>query len=256
MIRDCRDDKPEGWRYLIAQYAPVIRQYLAHYYPARDGELAGRVLKALRNPSSALFAAPRAGTEREFIAAMRRFVLEAVESDRASAAAEVALDLETMTEALKPLTALERQMLWFEAMGYTAEQTAKMMNLEPSTIARLRHRADELLRGAMDRWRKGLVGENGLALGRLAEAARGESCLAGKAYLDTLDGRVTWQNKQDNDYHLAECWHCVDYFCRLREGDFALRVAKPLAAEETARFQALLSVTEGEKPFWKKMFAR
>lgn len=258
MIRDCRDNKPEGWRYLIAQYIPVIRQYLAHYYKGRaaDIKLIERVMMKLRDAQSPLFASPGAGTEREFVAALRGKVLEAVELDKASVEAEVPLDLETMTAALEPLTAMERQMLWMEAMAYTPEETGTLMNLEPSTIAKVRERAEELLRGKMDRWKKGIVADNGFALGRMAEAASGKDCLPGKACLDTLDGRITWKRKQDYDYHVARCWYCVDYFCRLREGDFALRIAKPLSAEETAQFQTLLSVVEEEKPFWKKVFAR
>lgn len=259
MIRDCRGNQPEGWRYLVTHYVPAIRYLLAHYYGTRaaDVKLIDRVLAKLRDPFAALFAEPGPGTEREFVAALRQAVVEIVENDKGSNAAEIPLDLETMTAALAPLTATEKQMLWLESMAYPADLAAKMMNLEPSTIARLRERAGELLRGQMDRWKQGMVGDNGLALGRMAAGAGTTGCLPAKAFLDTIDGRITWDRKQDCESHVATCWHCVDYFSRIREADYALRVTKPLTAAEAAPLFALLSVAvEEKKPLWKKVFTR
>lgn len=259
MIRDCRGNNPEGWRYLVTHYVPVIRYLLAQYYDARsaDTKLIERVLRKLRDAGSPLFAAPGPGTEREFVAALRQKVLETVELDKASAKADLPLDLETMTTALEPLTATEKQMLWFQSMAYTPESTAKLMNLEPSTIQKVRERSDELLRGNMDRWKQGLIAANGLALGLDAAAASTKDCLPAKAYLDTIDGRITWSRKQDYEFHVARCWHCVDHFSRIREADFALRVSKPLKDEESVPFFELLGVTEEKKkvPVWKKLFA-
>lgn len=259
MIRDCRENKPEGWRYLITRYVPVMRRLLAQYYDARsqDTKLLERVLLKLRDADSPLFAAPGPGTEREFVAALRQKFLETVELDKASAGAEIPLDLEVMTKALEPLTATEKQMLWFQGMTYGYDATAKMMNLEPSSIQRVRERADELLRQNMDQWKPGLVASNGIVLGREAAAAGTNDCLPAKAYLDTIDGRITWSRKQDYEFHVAKCWHCVDHFARIREADFSLRVTKPLAAEEAAPWFALLSVpAEKKKTIWRKMFAK
>lgn len=259
MIRDCRENKPEGWRYLVTRYVPVMRYLLARYYAGRsaDTKLLERVLLQLRQANSTLFAAPGPGTEREFVAAMRQKFLEGVELDKASAGAEIPLELETMTTALEPLTATEKQMLWFQSMAYDAESTAKLMNLEPSTIQKVRERSDELLRGNMDQWKPGLAAANGLVLGLEAARAGTKDCLPAKAYLDTIDGRITWSRKQDYEYHVARCWHCVDHFARIREADYALRVTKPLTAEECVPWFELLGVPEEKKrPLWQKMFAR
>lgn len=255
MIRDCRADRPEGWSYLVTTYVPVIRRFLAHYYANRwaDADLIHRVLKALRHPQSVLFQAPGPVTEREFVAMLRQEVLRLVEADQESGKPEVELDLETLTAALEPFTVTEKQLVWMESMAYSAEATALLMNLEVSTVRKARDRAEDALRGALDCWRRGLMAENGLALGRLATAARTPDCLAAKAYLEIIDGRITWARKKDYDFHMAKCWHCVDSFCRIRESDFALRECKPLTADEARPLRELLGLPEEKKSLWRRV---
>ncbi|MCC6344734.1 MAG: hypothetical protein IT166_21215 [Bryobacterales bacterium] len=255
MIRDCRADRPEGWSYLVTTYVPFIRRLLKHYYAGKaEGELTHRVLRALRNPQSALFAAPGAGTEREFAAMLRQEVLRLAEAEEAGATAEVDLDLETFSAALGPFTVTEKQLVWFESMAYDAESTALLMNIEVSTVQKARDRAEEALRQALDRWRRGMLGDNGFALGKLAVAARKADCLAAKAYLEIIDGRITWARKRDYDFHMGGCWHCVDFFCRIREADFALRQVRPLSAEEARPLRELLGLPDGNKSPWRRLF--
>lgn len=256
MIADCRGNKAEGWSYLIRTYIPVMRGILSHYYSGRaaDTQLIERVLKALHNPANSLWAAPGAGTEREFVAQLRQEVMRVVELDKSSVEPEVPLDLEVMSEALEPFTATERQFVWFQTMGFDSASTAKLMNLEPTTVQAARDRADEAIRGKLDRWRRGIVAENGLVLGRLAVAAKTDKCLAGKAFLETLDGRITWARKKDYETHMAQCWFCVDHFCRIREADFALRTLKPLAGEEEQRLRDVLGLPAEKKGLLKRMF--
>lgn len=258
MISDCRANHAPGWRHLITQYVPVIRLLLDHYYPDRGGDakLIERVLVRLRDPGSNLYAAPAPDTEREFVSKLRQKVLEAAEADHASQEPDVPVTLETLTEALEPLTATERQFVWFEAMGQSAESTAKMLNLEAGTIQSARDRADELLRGKMDRWHKGLIAQNGFALGRLAASGAAEDCLPPKAFLDSIDGRITWKQVKDYEFHLIRCWHCVDHFCRIREADYGLRLARPLAEQEAVPLYSVLQLPEEKKSMWQKMFAR
>lgn len=255
MIDDCRGNKPEGWSYLVRSYVPVIRIYLSHYYAARaaDVQLIERVLRGLHNPSSSLWSG--AGTEREFVAQLRQEVLRIVELDKSSVEPEVPLDLEVLTEALEPFTATERQFVWFQTMSFDSPATAKLMNLESTTVQAARDRADEALRGKLDRWSKGIIADNGLLLGKLAVAAKTDKCLPPKAYLDTLDGRITWARKKDYETHMVQCWFCVDHCCRIREADFALRTIKPLPEEDAATFRGLLNLPAEKKGgLLKRMF--
>jgi len=254
MIEDCRADKPEGWSYLIRSYIPAIRIFLSHYYSGRaaDTQLIERVLKGLKNPSSGLWKG--AGTEREFVAQFRQEVLRIVELDKSSVEPAVALDLEVLSEALEPFTATERQFVWFQTMSFDAAATAKLMNLEPATVQAARDRADEALRSKLDRWSRGIIAENGLLLGKLAVAAKTDKCLPAKAYLDTLDGRITWARKKDYESHMTQCWFCVDHCCRIRESDFALRTIKPLSEQDAEPFRTLLKLPAEKKGLLQRMF--
>jgi len=258
MVRDCRGNRPEGWAYLVTNYSPVIRRLLAQYYDGRPG-LLERVLQQLMNPQSTLWAAPGHAEERIFVCALRQELLRLVELDAASQPPSIELDLEILTQALEPLTVIERQYVWLESMGYSNELTAQMMNLDVSSSEAARARADELLRNVLDQWRRGLVAENGLTLGRLATGTLGERCLPAKAYLDTLDGRITWQHKKDYEFHMMQCWYCLDHFCRIREADFAINKSKPLSEEEAAPLIAKLGVVlpkKEKKGLLARMFAK
>src|SRR5438309_8371290 len=67
MVRDCRADRPEGWRYFATNYVPLIRRLLAHYADASDS-LLERVVLELRTPESSLFASLDPSPERPFVA--------------------------------------------------------------------------------------------------------------------------------------------------------------------------------------------
>ena len=254
MIQDCRENKPAGWSYLIRSYIPVIRIYLTHYYSGRaaDTQLIERVLKGLHNPSSGLWSG--AATEREFVAQLRQEVLRIVELDKASVVPEVPIDLEVLTDALEPFTATERQFVWFQTMSFDSAATAKLMNLEASTVQASRDRADEALRSKLDRWRRGLIVENGLPLGKLAVDSKTEKCLSAKAYIDMVDGRITWSKKKDYETHMMQCWFCVDHCCRIREADFALRTVKPLSPEDAEPFRVQLKLPAEKKGILQRMF--
>src|SRR5438105_10493657 len=104
MIRDCRADRPEGWLYFISNYAPAVRWLLTHYLPASPGEnLFERVLVALRQPQSSLFASREPAPERWFVAELRQQMLALAEEFEAGPEPEIFVDLETLSAALVPL---------------------------------------------------------------------------------------------------------------------------------------------------------
>jgi hypothetical protein len=53
MIRDCRENRAEGWRYFIRNYVPVLRKLIAHYKGSGEAALE-RVLLGVRNPQSSI----------------------------------------------------------------------------------------------------------------------------------------------------------------------------------------------------------
>src|ERR1700722_16245119 len=157
MARDCRADKPEGWTHFIANYVPLIRKFLAHY----GGGPIEPVLKALRDPQSSMFQSLEPAPERWFLGELRQKVLAEI----AVAPAQISLDLETVAEALAPLTVVEKLATWLQTMQYDPKDSGAILRMSPETVANIRERAEELLRGKVDSWRRNLLADNGRALG-------------------------------------------------------------------------------------------
>jgi hypothetical protein len=253
MIRDCRADRAEGWRYFIAGYVPVIRKLLAHYQAGGTGDSAAleRVLRAVRQPESSLFQSLEPAPERWFVAQLRQKVME----ELAPSAPAMPLDLETVAAALEPLTLVEKQVAWLETMLYTPAETGVLLRMAPPTAEKIRGKAADLIRGKVDSWSRTLLAENGRALGRAAAAAAGGECLPPKTFLDMLDGRTTWGGRDRLERHVTRCWHCIDHFCRLVEVVEILRGNQPLSDAEAAPFHELLGVQAEKPPAWKRWLA-
>jgi len=168
MIRDCRAGRAEGWSYFAAHYVPVVQRLLVHYFPeqASDSELIESTLLALRDNDAGLFQSLGPAPERAFVSELRQHVLRAVAAVRPSGAPGADIDLETLGRALEPLTLTEKQAVWFETMRYGDADTGRMLRMSPQTVAKVRERANELVRGAVDAWRSSLLADNGPLLGR------------------------------------------------------------------------------------------
>src|SRR5262249_18552867 len=203
-------------------------------------------------PGAELFREGGPATERDFIVELRQIVLNSLDTPTA----EIAIDLETLSEAVPEFTVIERQIVWLEAIGYDNPTTAKMMNVDAETVESGRNRAEEALRTKMDRWRRGMIRENGRALTQLAEAAATPECLPSSAFIDAIDGRITWMSKKDYEFHMMKCWRCVDHFCRIREADDVVRREKPLEAAQAAPLLERFGIPQEKKPLWRRLLAK
>lgn len=250
MVRDCRANLPEGWTHFITHYVPVVRKTLAHYAPERAGDaaLVNRILLTVRKSESFLFHSTEPPEERWFVAQLRQLIV----GELGASAAEIPLDLETLTAALGTLTMTEKQAAWLETMHYPAKAAGPMLRVSAETVEKVRERAAELLRGKVDAWRRTLMAENGPALGREAAAVITGDCLPTKAFLDVVDGRTTWRDREMMERHLQTCWHCVDHFCRMLEVVHLLRDSQPLTEAEGEPFRALLGVAAPKRSGWMR----
>ena len=254
MVRDCRADRDQGWSHFVANYVPVIRRIVAQYAPASAADaLVERVLLAIRQPQSPLFQSPDPAPERWFIAELRQHVLAV--SDELGAEPELELDLALLGKALEPLTVVEKQAVWFETMHYAPKEAATLLRMEGRTVEKIRERAAELLRGALDTWRRTLLADSGRQLGRLVSMARTPECPPAKAFLDVLDGRSTWQQREELERHVTGCWYCIDHFCRMAEVLELVRGIQPLSEQEAEKFLAVLGVRPAKKKLWQRWFA-
>ena len=250
MIRDCRADLPAGWSHFLTHYVPAIRRLIEHYAPDQSGDnaLLERILLAMRDPASSLFQSLEPAPERWFVAELRQRVLTELE------APAVEIELATVADALAPLTVTEKQAAWLESMRYSPEQVAPMLRVSAATVEKIRHRAADLVRGKVDTWRRTLLADNGLALGRAAAAAASKDCLPGRSFLDIIEGRTTWLGRDQIERHVAACWHCIDHFCRMLEVVDVMRRSRPLEEAAVAPFRRLLALPEPGRTAWKRMF--
>ncbi|MEO8594144.1 MAG: hypothetical protein ABI759_12560 [Candidatus Solibacter sp.] len=254
MVRDIRAGRPEGWAHFFTNYIPFIRKALQHYAPERAGDaaLVERILHALRKPESFLFQATEQPEERWFVGQLRQTIV----SELAAPAAELPIDLEILSAALAPLTMTEKQAAWFETMRYTPAQAGPMLRVSPETVEKVRERTAELLRGKVDAWRRTLMADNGPALGREAAAITTEDCLTAKAFLDVVDGRTTWRDRDAMNRHLQSCWHCVDHFCRMVEAVELLRGPVVLTEQESEPYRKLFGIETPKKTGWKRLIGK
>jgi len=243
MIRDCRADKGEGWSYFVSNYTPIIRKLIAHYGGDFENALA-----LLCKPESSLFQSLDPAPERWFIAEMRQQIVASLPQ----AAPEITLDLETVAEALAPLTLVEKQAAWFETMRFTPRQTGEALRMAPATVEKIRARAAELIRGKVDSWRRELLSENGHILGLAAAEVKTKDCLPAKTFLDVLDGRSTWRGREEMDLHAGKCWRCIDHFCRMAEVVELLRGVQPLTEEEAATLKKKLRIETPKTSWWRR----
>jgi hypothetical protein len=202
MIQDCRAGKREGLSYYETNYVPVLNRLAEHY---------GRPLPDLGNT---LFQSLEPMPERHFVAALRQKFQQSAAAGQPPA---VALDLETLSLALAPLTVVEKKSVWMETMRYNATDAARMLRMDEKTVQKIRAKAADLLRAAQDRWNSTILEDNGEQLGAVAASQSKPDCISAKAIFDMIDGRSTWSKREEAEHHIVSCWHCVDHFCRLHE---------------------------------------
>jgi len=242
MVTDCQAGKPEGWRYLVQRFLPALRVMANHY---GGGEAAvGRLIQAGHRLEGFV---PE--PERQILINLRPPLLKECGWTGGQARS---LDLETVAEALEPLTAVERQLAWFETMDYTSQDAALFLHVSEETGAKAWQNARDALRARLDHWTVTLFKENG---GNLAEEALAQvpaEPVPVRVHLDLIDGRLTWRDRAEVDRKVTASWFEIDHLCRVREADEALRHAVALTGEETAAYLRQLNLPVPKVKSWLK----
>jgi hypothetical protein len=246
MVLDCRNGRTEGWSYFVRNFVEPLRFLLRHYArPAEVPEAEFRsFLKAFHSEAKSFFDSLEPVSERQFLMSLRPRLLAVT---RPPAETNPSLDLEILDEAFPAYTATERQMVWLETMGYTAAEIATLMRAAPETVEKLRARNGELLRSKLDRWSDDVLQRNGRRLGEAAAARVPEHPAKFRDLTDLIDGRITWQRRNEIECLLVESWYNVHQLCCLREADHAIHVCRPLDGQQAEPYLALLGI-EPPKP--------
>jgi hypothetical protein len=250
MISDCRSGRAEGWLWFARTFVPPFRVLLAHY-GAPDTEAAVRKLVTVLKPQ---LESMDPVSIREVVMLSRSKILDA--AGYPGRDVPQILDLEILAAALQPLSTLERQIVWFDAMGYSTEEAARLARVSPETARGVRQKGGDLLRGKLDDWTVNTLRDHGPALCLEAQALPCEEPVPIREYLDLLDGRLTWQSRSQIDRKLAASWYEVDRLCQVREADEAVALTRPMEDPEAAPYYAMLGVTPAKPPFWKRVLSR
>lgn len=248
MIVDCREGKPEGWRYFVRTFAAALRRLFSHHGGGDDQVYL--TIDRLRGPASPLHSM-QPMTQREFLDQLRPLVLELTSKPIDG----VPPDLALVQEALAPLTAVERQTAWMETLGYSTGEAARIMRMSPDTAAKLRARTDELLRSKLDDWSAGILAKHGRALGEEVELSPPETRLIYRDFFDVMDGRNSWQHRTMFERKLEESWFEVHRACCIREADDALAQTRPLDDAAAQPMLDRLGVAPESAGFWKRLTA-
>lgn len=243
MVADCKSAKPEGFAYLVRHLLPPLRKLVRHY-GGDDTAFRGLVL-SLRTMTDI-----EPMSDREFVARIRPRVLEQC---KFTLGAGKALDLAAFSEALTGLTFLERQLVWYETMGCDTIEAARRVRVSPETGAKARDKALELLRGNMDTWNRDVIRDNSGALVEQARQAKPDETIAFRRYVDLIDGRLTWQHREEVERAVVASWYEVDRLCVVREADDAVQGSRPLEKDEAAVFLEMLGVKPPQPAFWKRL---
>ena len=241
-MEDCRAGRPEGWRYFVGHVLPACLSIVRHYQPnGNDPESVERLLLSLRDDPSSPIVAGKPMSERELLFGLREFLLAGRGSDEQSAEAEA----QTFTKALEPLTLTEKQIVWLTVLGYDPDRVAGLMGVTRERTEAVLSRAAELLGAPSMRLAPG---------SRIAVVtSRDGEPQPLRAYLDVIDGRVTWADRQDVEKKAVSSWFEIDRFCRVREADAALREASPLDEEQVERLLGSLGVGSERRSIWQRI---
>lgn len=226
MIPDCQRGKIEGWQFLVARFVPPLRR-MAHHYRGSESH----VRRLLQDLADSRLSGWQAMPEREFLYNLRDPLLQVIEY-RANRAG--VLDADFISEVFEPLTAIERQLAWFEVLEYNTDQAAFFFRMSAENAAAIQNKARELLRARMDDWTRTALHDNAANLTESVRARKPESPVAAKVYFDWIDGRLTWRARQETEAKVIESWYELDALCRVREADEFLRGIEPLPPDEVA----------------------
>jgi len=243
MLDDCRAGKVEGWKHLIAEFLPALEWILCHY--EKDKEERRRLMRGLlasmRSDPDSPVNRLRSATDREFLYHAAGYLLAA--AGPGAAPTGDSGDLPAFRRALEPLTRLERQIVWFAALGYDEAEIGEVLPAAPTIPATLRRARELLAKRGVDlscrQRRKALIAA--------VRADRPKEPVPLPRLFQMLDGQIGWKRRDALEERMVESWYELDRFCRALEAAVALRRKKPLPAAQAAEFLDSIGIGPGSR---------
>jgi len=257
MAEDCARDQRLGWQEFVRDYAGIARTLLAHYFPTLKPELdqhVPAVFARARGNGSAWFSSFHFSNEREFLMAFRGLVFAYGREQEHVPAPQ--LSLEQLSEIMKDLSVVEREVLWFFIKGYEAAQIGPMLSNLETTAASLKSVADERLSAVIP----GSTPDAFVASARLlmeeAEKKGSEKCLSLKTFNNMINGQLSWRERDLTEEHIKDCFYCIDRYTSFCEGIRLRKDAQPLAEPEAEEILGKMGVpAKASKGLLAKFFS-
>ena len=233
MSEDCARDKRLGWYEFVRDYAAIARSLLEHYFPTLKPEAdvhVAAVFARARANGSAWFSTIKFSNEREFLTAFRGFVFAYGREQERVPTPQISL--EQLSEIMKGLSVVERELLWLFIKGYQAAQIGPMVSNLESTAEAVKKVADERLATLIPGSSPDAFVLSARVLMEAAEKAGTDKCLSLKTFNNMINGQLSWRERDLAEEHIKDCFYCIDRYTSFCEMIRLRKDAQPLAEPE------------------------
>ena len=257
MAEDCARDQREGWYDFVRDYGAITRTLLAHFFPTLTPEAdthVAAVFARARANGVAWFSTFKFSNEREFLMAFRNLVFAYGREQERVPAPQISL--EQLTEIMKDLPVVEREMLWLIIKGYDPEQIGRIISNLESTAQAVKKVGDERLRAVIPGSTPDAFAVSARVLIEAAEKKSSEQCLSLRAFNNIINGQASWRERDLAEQHIQDCFYCMDRYTSFCEGIWLRKDAQPLADAEVEMVLARMGVAEKKsKGLLAKLFS-
>ena len=263
-LAGCEAGNPESWRAFVGDYTPLVYRLVGEYLPPlREGraQLWEEALLALAANDFERLRSFDHQAEREFLADLRRFLLE-----RGAKKLEPARDItraprpapDTVDALLKGLPLIHQEILFLKLAGYSNHTLEKMLRITPGIAQRGLDRLQADYSAVLEKDRDACLWPAAwLELLARAWSASSADCPPLRQFVRMLDGQTSWYEKEPVEKHVGLCLHCLERWTALRELSYWRHGAKPLPEAEVKALVSSLSLQAGpkkEKSLLKRVF--
>ena len=257
MAEACTRDERLGWQEFVRDYAGIARTLLAHYFPTLKPELdqhVAAVFARARGNGCAWFSSFHFSNEREFLMAFRELVFAYGREQERVPAPQISL--EQLSEIMKDLSVVEREVLWFFIKGYEAAQIGPMLSNLETTAASLKAVADDRLSAVIPGSTPEAFVISARVLMEDAEKKKSDNCLSLKTFNNMINGQLSWRERDLAEEHIKDCFYCIDRYTSFCEGIRVRKDAVPLPEPAVDKIlQEMGAPTKKSKGLLAKLFS-
>jgi len=243
VAEECARGERQGWHDLVRDHTFIARQLFERYFPTLVPEEENHMVELYRRAranDNAWFRSFSFSNEREFLMQFRELVFT---YGREEARVPVPqLSLAQITEIMKGMPLIEREMLWLFIKGYTSGQMAPIILNAAATAEAVKQTADQRLGEILPGSSPDAFNVSARVLMEAAETTRGENCLPLKTFNNLVNGQITWRDREVSEEHIRDCFYCLDRYTSFQEMIRYRKDAVLLTDSQTEKILAALDL--------------